>query len=112
MTWIIRIVKRERDDDELTTVPVRLWKLCAEDGRVEAGAILAGLRAVFDDHAVGEGRVNVAVDTDDHSRDGGRLKEEGKEEVKCDIWRLTRRGKTSQRTCPRYTVTSPPQPGL
>ena len=33
---------------------MRVGELCAEDGRVEAGAILAGLVAVVDDHVRGE----------------------------------------------------------
>lgn len=60
--------KRARGDDELTTtVAVRLGKLGAEYGGVEAGAVVAGLWAVVDDHG-GERRVDVAGGRDDHAR--------------------------------------------
>lgn len=63
------VEKRARGDDELTTtVPVRVGKLSAEDGGMEAGAVFAGLWPVVDDHG-GEWGVDVAVGRDDHARE-------------------------------------------
>ena len=60
--------KRARGGDELTTtVTVGVGKLGAEDGGVEAGAVVAGLGAVVDDHG-GEGGVDVAGSRGDHAR--------------------------------------------
>jgi hypothetical protein len=65
----VSVWKRARGDDERTvaTTVAGVGKLGAEYGRVEAGAVLAGLGPVVDDHG-GERRVDVAVGRGDHAR--------------------------------------------
>ena len=65
----VSVWKRARGDDERTvaTVAVGVRELGAEDGGVEAGAVLAGLGPVVDDHG-GERREDVAVGRGDHAR--------------------------------------------
>ena len=65
----VSVWKRARGDDERTVAAavVRVGILGAEYGGVEAGAVLAGLWPVVDDHG-GERRVDVAVGRGDHAR--------------------------------------------
>ena len=65
---MVSLEKRAR----LTTVPVRWRELGPEDGRVEAGAILAGLGTVLDNDGMGVRGVDVAVCAGDHECGGGR----------------------------------------
>ena len=66
---------------------MRLRELCPEDGRVEAGAILAGLGTVLDDDGMGVRGIDVAVCAGDHDCGGMRERDNEEECLATRDWR-------------------------